>query len=432
MRDIALAAIILGLLPFALKRPWVGVMLYLWVSVMNVQHFGYTFALSIPFALVIALVTVIGMVTTKDEIGLPLNATTALLIFFPLWMCVTYAFALEHQIEGYSRWKEVMKIFFFILVSASIIKSRKHVDWLIWVIVFSVGFYGVKGGIFTIASGGSYRVWGPPGNSSITDNNAFSVALIMMIPLMFYLRSIASSKWIKLGLLGAIGLSTMAILGSHSRGAFLAVSAMVLFLWLKSQKKLFLGIFLVALIPIAIGFMPAEWNKRMQSIQSYQEDGSAMGRINAWKMAFNVANDRPLVGGGFELYTAKTFATYAPDAHDVHSAHSIYFQILGEHGYIGLLAFLSLGFVGWANGSRIIRITRSNPEQKWAGDLARMIQVSLIGFAVGGLFVNIGYWEIHYYLLIALMVVYNLVKAPEPGPLVLNRGPQMKPVGSKV
>jgi putative inorganic carbon (hco3(-)) transporter len=423
LRDIGIAAFIFGLLPFVLKRPWIGVLMYVWVSVMNVQHFGYSIAMAVPFALVIAAMTMVGMVTTKEQISLPINATTVLLIVFPLWMCVTYAFALEHQIEGYTRWKEVMKILFFIVVSASILKTRQHIHWLIWIIVISVGFYGVKGGIFTIASGGSYRVWGPPGNSSITDNNSISVALVMMIPLMFYLRSITPSKWIKLGLAASIGLSLMAILGSHSRGAFLAVLMMVLFLWLKSQKKFLLGILLVASVPLAIGFMPAKWTERMRSIEAYQQDGSAMGRINAWKMAINVANDRPLVGGGFELYTARTFAKYAPDALDIHAAHSIYFQMLGEHGYVGLLLFLSLGFVGWANGSRIIKLTQSDPEKKWAGDLARMIQVSLVGFAVGGLFVNIGYWEIHYYLVVALMVMRNLVQ-PQTKSIIQQRRPQ--------
>jgi putative inorganic carbon (hco3(-)) transporter len=418
LRDIALAVFILGLAPLALKRPWIGVLMYVWVSVMNVQYFGYSVAAYIPFAAIIAIVTMVGMVTTKEEVGLPLNATTWLLLLFPLWMCLTYAVALEHQADGYHRWKEVMKIFFFLLISASILKSRKHIDWLIWVIVISVGFYGVKGGLFTIASGGSYRVWGPPGNNAITDNNSISVALVMMIPLMFYLRTIVNSKWIQWGLWAAIGLSTMAILGTHSRGALLAVTAMIIFLWLKSDKKFLLGIFLVLAIPLAIGFMPAKWIERMKSIESYEQDGSAMGRINAWKMAINVANDRPLVGGGFELYTPRTFAKYSPNPLDVHAAHSIYFQMLGEHGYVGLGMFLLLGFIGWVNASRVIRKTRDHPEHKWAGDLSRMIQVSLVGYAVGGLFVNIGYWEIFYYLLIALVVMNDLVSPQEKGLVV--------------
>ena len=83
-------------------------MMYVWVSVMNIQHFGYGFALSMPFAAIIVVITLIGMVTTKEEIGLPINATTLLLIFFPLWMCLTYTVALEHQAAGYNRWIEVM------------------------------------------------------------------------------------------------------------------------------------------------------------------------------------------------------------------------------------------------------------------------------------------------------------------------------------
>ncbi len=409
MRDLLVTALIFGTLPFVFGRPWIGVMLYVLVSVMNIQHFGHTFALTLPFALIIAITTMIGMITTKDPIRLPINATTVLLFIFPVWMCLTYALALEHEPDGYRRWTEVMKIFFFTLIIAAIINTRKHVEWLLWIIVIAVGFYGVKGGIFTIASGGSYRVWGPPGNSSITDNNSIAVALVMMVPLMFYLRSNAKIAWVKWGVTGSIGLSVMAILGSHSRGALLAVSAMVMFLWLKSRNKFFLGILMVALIPLAVAFMPDEWTSRMKTIETYQEDDSAMGRINAWKMAINVAKDRPLIGGGFELYTPKTFARYAPNPLDIHSAHSIYFQMLGEHGYIGLLLFLALGIVGWINASRIIALSRSNPEHKWAEDIARMIQVSLIAYAVGGAFVNIGYWEILYFLLVLLVAVRNLV-----------------------
>ena len=404
--------------------------MWLWVSVMNPQHFAFGFALGIPFAAIIAVVTLTSIAISKEKIRLPINATTLPLIVFPLWMCVTYAFALEHQDDGFNRWKEVMKIFFFILVSASLIKSRKNVEWMIWVIVISVGFFGVKGGIFTILSGGSSRVYGPPGNSFMSDNNAISVALVMIIPLMYFLQSVATSKWTKWGLMGAMGLSMMAIFGSHSRGAFVAVSAMMLFLWAKSQKKFAFGILLVALLPLAIGFMPDKWTERMRSIESYKEDSSAMGRINAWTMAFNVANDRPLVGGGFELYTPRTFAKYAPDPNDVHAAHSIYFQILGEHGYVGLILFLTIGLVAWSNGSRVIRISRLDADKKWAGDLARAIQVSLIGYAVGGAFVNIGYWEIQYYEIIGLMAIHNLLKQPKTGPIMRAKAQQANPVRS--
>ena len=49
--------------------------------------------------------------------------------------------------------------------------------------------------------------------------------------------------------------------------------------------------------------------------------------------------------------------------------------------------------------------------ERWAGQLARSIQVSLIGFGVGGAFVNISYWELQYYELIMLVAAYRLVTA---------------------
>jgi putative inorganic carbon (HCO3(-)) transporter len=413
VRDIVITLIILGLLTLVPKRPWVGVLMWIWVSVMTPQRFAFGFAYSLPFAALIAAVTLLSMVKSKDQVDLPINTITILFIVFPLWMCVTSVFALESN-RVYDRWKTVMKIFFFLLVAASLIKTRKHVDWLIWVIVFSVGFFGVKGGIFTIMTGGGSKVWGPPGEGPYSDNNAISAALVMVIPLMFYLRSVAPSKWAKRGLLGAAGLSAMAILGSQSRGAFLAILTMLAFLWLKSKSKFGLAILLIALLPVAIGFMPDSWESRMRTIQTYEQDTSAMGRINAWVMAFNLANARPLVGGGFEVWTPNSFAKYAPDPTDVHAAHSNYFQILGEHGYIGLGIFLVILIVGWSWGGRIIKLSQRKPELAWAASLARAVQVSLIGYASAGAFINIGYWEIMYYEIIALMVVRNLLEPQNP------------------
>lgn len=426
MRDIAITLLILSTLPFILKRPWIGVLVWLWISVMSPHRFAFGFAYAFPFAAIIAVVTLLAMLRSREQVSLPINAITLLLILFPLWMCITTVFALEP--DGiFDRWKSIMKIYFFILVAASLINSRQQVNWMIWVIVISVGFFGVKGGIFTILTGGGMKVNGPPGDGFMSDNNAISVALVMTIPLMFYLRSIVSSKWIKLGLLGSVGLSAMAILGSQSRGAFLGVSAMVLFTWLKSKNKLVAGILLAVLLPLAVGFMPDSWTSRMKTIQTYEEDGSAMGRINAWTMAFNVANDRPLVGGGFELYTAKVFAKYAPNPTDIHAAHSIYFQILGEHGYVGLALFLGIGFAAWSATRRIIKASGSDPEKAWAASLARSIQVSLLGYAVGGAFVNIGYWEIPYYEIIGVMVVDGLLRKTKPasGRLMTGQRPNL-------
>jgi putative inorganic carbon (hco3(-)) transporter len=418
LRDIAVTLMILGLIPFIWKQPWIGVLAWLWVSVMNPHRFAFGFANSFPFAAIIVGVTVVSMLRSRKDVKLPFNTTTALFIMLPVWMCITTFFALEPA-PAYVRWKEVMKIFFFIVVGASLINSRKQIDWMIWVIVFSVGFFGVKGGLFTVLTGGTYRVYGPPGDGFMSDNNAIPVALCMVIPLMLYLRSVVSSKWVKRGLMASSVLSAMAVLGSQSRGALLAVLAMAAFLWFKSDKKVMAGLVAMVLIPLIIGFMPDTWTSRMKTIETYEQDTSALGRLNSWKTAINIANDRPLIGGGYELYTLTVFAKYAPDPLAVHAAHSIYFQMLGEHGYVGLILFLALGVVAWVTANRVIKRSRDSPENAWAGNLAKAIQVSLIAYAVGGAFVNIAYWEIQYYEVIALMVMYALLKPPKPAPVLI-------------
>jgi len=280
---------------------------------------------------------------------------------------------------------------------------------LMWVLVGSVAFYAVKGGLFTLATGGEHRVWGPPG-SFIEENNSLALATIMVIPLLRYLQLQATNRWIRYALLAAMVLSGFSALGSQSRGALLAIAAMLAFLWLKSRAKAVTGLVLVLLVAVAIGFMPDKWEDRMHSIRSYDEDSSAMGRINAWGMAFNLAKARPLVGGGFEIYNPDTFARYAQNATDVHSAHSIYFQMLGEHGFVGLFLFVVLWLLVWRDASWIDRRARAREGWQWASDLARMVQVSLVGFAVGGAFLNLAYYDLPYNVLVAIVLARMLLE----------------------
>jgi putative inorganic carbon (HCO3(-)) transporter len=126
-------------------------------------------------------------------------------------------------------------------------------------------------------------------------------------------------------------------------------------------------------------------------------------------MAINLAKDRPLVGGGFALYDAQTFSRYAPDPTRIHAAHSIYFQALGEHGFVGLGLYLLVGSLTWRTGTWIVRNSEQLEEYKWASDLARMIQVSLIGFAVGGAFLSLLYFDVPYYLMVAMVATRMLI-----------------------
>jgi putative inorganic carbon (HCO3(-)) transporter len=289
-----------------------------------------------------------------------------------------------------------------VLVAMVVLYSRRHIIMLTWVLVGSIGFYGVKGGLFTIATGGSYRVWGPVG-SYIEGNNEIALALVMIIPLMRFLQLHVTSAWIKRGLLGSMLLCAAAALGSQSRGALLAIVAMATVLWWRSEKK-FVG--LVSLLAVAIAlaaFMPDTWWNRMDTIQTYDQDDSAMQRINAWWMAWNIATDN-IFGAGFMVSKPDVCALYSPIPTDCRAAHSIYFMVLGEHGFIGLFLFLTLWIFVWRSAGRLRLEGQKLPQTQWLSQLGSMCQVSLAGYAVGGAFLSLSYYDLPYNILILVVL----------------------------
>jgi probable O-glycosylation ligase (exosortase A-associated) len=154
--------------------------------------------------------------------------------------------------------------------------------------------------------------------------------------------------------------------------------------------------------------MPENWFDKMESIANYQQDTSAMGRLNAWSFAVNLAKDRPLTGGGFETFTPGAFQRWAPDPSMARDAHSIWFEVLGEHGFVGLALFVLLWVLTWMLARSIIRSCKSAPELRWARDLAAMVQVSLIGYWVGGTFLGLAYFDLPY-VLMSLLVLTKVV-----------------------
>jgi probable O-glycosylation ligase (exosortase A-associated) len=291
---------------------------------------------------------------------------------------------------------------FMTLVAIITLNSKQDIKAFTYVVGLSLGFYGAKGGVFTILSGGSNHVFGPEG-SYIADNNDLALALVTTLPIIWYLRLTSDNKWLRLAFSGLAILVLISVVGSYSRGALLAGAVMLSFLWLKSRGKATTGLALVLVVSLVFMVMPEQWFERMRSIDDYHADASALGRLNAWQFAMNIAETN-LLGGGFNVFTPRMFTQYAPEPLNHHAAHSIYFQVLGEHGFIGLSLFLFLMLFTWLTARRIRKLTQDRAEMKWAFDLATMCQVSVIGYAVGGAFLTLAYFDL-YYDLIALIVV---------------------------
>lgn len=396
MRDLLLLLIVVPGGLMALRHPFVGAMMWTWVSMMNPHRLAWGFMFEAPVGLFVAACTLIGLLASKEKRSPFLGAPVTWLVILVVWMCITTAFAFD-AVSSLRTLEKVLKIDLMVLVTLMLVRTRRELMAFAWVMAISVAFYGIKGGLFTLATGGAFHVLGPSG-SYIEENNALAVALIMTVPLLRFLQTTLESAWQKYAMTAAMVLCGISILGSQSRGALLAISAMLALLWWRGRNKLPTAVILVVCGVVFLSFMPDTWWERMGTIRTYEQDQSAMGRINAWWMAINLAADN-FFGGGFSIYNPFVFGMYAPDPSFVVSAHSIYFHMLGEHGFPGLLIYLGLWLATWVSAGWLRKHGRAQAETEWCVQLGSMVQVSLVGFAVGGAFLSLTYFDLPYNLM---------------------------------
>lgn len=436
MRDALLFLIIFGSVPFILKRPWIGVLVWCWLAYMNPHRLAWSAAYDFPFSMLIGVATIAAFVLHGGK-RYPFTAVSGLMIVYALWTGVTTIFALMPA-SALEKWEMFMKVMVMNIITICLINTRERLQALIWVITLSIGFFALKGGLFTILTGGEHRVWGPA-ESTIADNNHLALALIMMLPFMYYLSQIAQKKYIRFGMLGLMVLTLFAIVATYSRGALVAIATMCFFMWVKSRRRALLFFGGIACVITLSLFMPAQWYERMYSIGQYEEDASAGGRFDSWNFGIRLANARPL-GGGFNVFGYQhIFNVYYPDS--VHglarAAHSVYFEVLGEHGWIGFFIYVSLGVAAFFSCRWVNLRTRDRPDLTSLNDMSRMVQVSLVGFAAGGAFINVAHYDLYWHIIAIIVILRVLTEQAlrQPASQTAAAGPipvamPMRPLGA--
>lgn len=404
MRDVAVMALVCAWALYALKRPWLGVMLWVFVSIVNPHRYTYGFAYTAPVAQIAAIAVLVGLLFDKDRQSPFKGAPVAWLAAFSIWVTLSWLVGIDPS-GDYYQWNKVMKIYLMIFVGLAILHDKRHILALAWASAGSMALLGAKGGYFTLMTAGNYRVWGPAG-SFIEDNNEFALACVVAIPILRFLQLQLVNRWARRGMLVVIILVALSALGSHSRGALLAILAMTAMLWWRGRNRLLTIVPIVGVAMMLIGLMSEDWFERMRTIGDYQDDGSAQGRFSAWWTAWGVAKDY-FFGAGFLVARPELFATYSPiyaEMGTTHAAHSIYFQVLGNHGFGGLFIYLMIWLTTWRSADWLRRNAGAHPEAKWAADLGAMVQVSLAGFAVGGAFLSLSYFDLPYNIMMLVVL----------------------------
>lgn len=418
MRDLILLAALGILLPIAVRMPFIGVFQWEWLSLMNPHRLVYGFLQGQSLNLIVAVVT-LGSWLMSRERGIRTSTMMVLIGIFSVWITITSLLAPvpDATMPQWDRNIKTMVLLFMIMVT---ITTRARIVGLLWIVVISIGYFGIKGGGFMILNGGNFIVFGPP-DTMIEDNNHLALALVMILPLLNYLRGYESSRLIQLGLIGTMLLAAGSVIASYSRGGLVALTTMLLYLWLKSRAKVALTVVFVAIGALAVTFMPTKYIDRISTLKQVDEDSSFQGRLDAWEVAARSSLDRPF-GAGFDGPRQRiVWDRYLPSV-ESRAAHSIYFMVLGEQGIIGLIIYLSILATAWFNLARVQRETRDKPEMLWAWNLAGALKLSMVGYLVGGAALSMSYYDGFLTIIVLTATLRQLVE-PKKVEVYTRRAP---------
>lgn len=407
MRDALFLMMVLSSLVIALRYPFAGVLVWAWFTLMTPHQIVYgTFG--IPVNMLIAAVTLGSIFVNAGVRSFKPDVITILMILFSFWLIVSQNYSLAPDASA-TFFDRFFKTMLFIVICSLMATTRLRIHALIWTMVLAIGFFAVKGALFTLVTLGAYRVQGLE-NTILYDNNHMALAIATTMPLMLYLHSQVSNKLIRMGLVAMLCLSLMAVLGTQSRGGFICLTVFGAFFWLRSRYKVAIGIGMALVAIPAIAFMPAQWTERMGTITSASEDESFMGRVDAWKINAELADKYPVTGVGLRnSYDADLAATVVDEdlASRARAAHSIYFEILGGTGYVGFALYMAILIAGIWSALRLQRNGKTvDGKPHWTGEFGRYAQISIVVFCVGGAAASMEMWD--GYLLIITMIAATL------------------------
>lgn len=414
--------ITLGLVPMAFMDGFVAFLLWIFTTVMSPGNYLYGFMLSFRYVFVFAGIAVLLLMLgrVKDRGKFQWNASTVLLFLFVTHGMLSAAFALQPnpllEIRVETFWKGMA----LALMAPFFLSSRWRIHLTLVVLALGLGLHAVVDGLKVLASGGAHNVIGVP-NSSLTDNNLYALGMAMLLPLLMYLYRYSAVKYAKWAAAAGVVLTILTIIGTNSRGGFLALAVLGFWYWMISPRKLVSLLLVAALAFGAMQVAPDRWFDRIESIQTASEDDSFMNRVAAWRVSMSIANDHPVLGGGFnavqnfwiwdEYKERPSLFTIDMSRYTPKAAHSIYFQVLGDLGYVGLSIFLALLASAFYARSRVKSIVVKAGRGWWALDLSNAGCLALVAFMAAGGGVSLAYFELVYFLIVMLSVLPSVLAA---------------------
>jgi len=388
-------------LMFTPMQPLIGIIIYcLVVYLFPISGFG--------FSRTVTLATLFGWLiwVVKNK---KYSFVQAKQNYFILGLWLMMLFSIITAFDKKLYWESIesiSKVFFFYFAAINLIDSKRKLMYFIWIILFIFGFLSLDVEASYFLSGTTHL-----GGAGEGDNNLFALLLVMTIPCAFYSFFVEESL-LKKGILALLFLSMiLATILTFSRGGFLGLVTVLGLIWLKTKHKfisLFTSIFLIGGVLI---FLPQGYKARIHTILEYRQDGSAMGRIEAWKAGWEMIKDRPIIGvglGNFSLLSHK----YNPQAPKGIKPHNSFIQIASECGLIALLFFVLLPVISIWELWRLRRRLADTEKGKWIVPVANILEISFYGYLISGSFLHQAHMPL-FYLFVALSVAVKQIAKRE-------------------
>lgn len=432
MRDIVILIGLIMLIPMIFKRPYIGALVWTWIAILNPHREAFGFSTALRPNLLIVVVTLLAFIFSAEKKKMPGGALSWTFILFILWTTLTSAISPDPETSFEFYVDFVVKMAMHMVILMIVINSQHRLVSLVWCYALSLGYHAVKIALVTVKSGfviGRYRGFGPL-DTMIDDRNHFAVAMLMLAPILFYLWKHAANRIMRNAAIFGMVCCFLSVIGSFSRGGMLTMAAMLGVLWLRTKNKLVTGTVLAVAAMCAITFAPQEYKDRIGSaVHQFDSADTRFGddaeldesfclRIAAWQVGWDMTMDSPVFGNGLRSIQNVDVATpYLRESacnnaekYKVRAAHNIYVEVLSDSGFPGLGLFLLILLGSIWQCSRIVKATRGKADLLWAHDLAAMIQVSLIGYSIGGMLLSLAYYDGYFILIMMVVVLSRLVR----------------------
>ena len=256
MRDLFFLALLPLMLYVMVQRPFIAVGMSAWTAMFFPNAWLWGIASTLRYNLLFMGAAVIGYVALSNKPRVQFGTLGTLVLLFFAWTTLSTSMTSglpELSWEIWSRFAKVILLFVFVVL---VLDKQLHIDFFLWCIVLSIGFYGALEALKFLVTGGGHMISGLPGHV-LGDRNELSLAFVMTLPVCAYLLGQYGprSPLVHYGLLGLIGLLVAAVIGTQSRGGFVALTGLAAYFFFKSERKLLLALAWAALLAV----VPESW-----------------------------------------------------------------------------------------------------------------------------------------------------------------------------